>query len=133
MTNEEFLDQGGVTGEARKRCLKAMATFGEDRWWLSDDPKRRAYGQLHTPDSILLYDMHQFHVDIEALLGRPIFTHEFLRWSALGKEAEEVMAGVVHTEEEKRRASEAGWRVVEEHHTGIISIEVPEAEGEAQE
>ncbi len=125
MTNEQYLDQQGITGDARLACLDAMLAAGENHWWLSDDPKVRASGQMQT--ETLLYSFKQFHQDIEVLLGRPVYTHEFgLRWQALQKEAAEAMAGIQHTDAEKQQALATGLRVLQEHTEQVIVVEPPQ-------
>ncbi len=54
-----------------------MDKYGEHRWWLSDDAKERAYYQMHEP-RLLLPSFGQFCDDIVTLIGRPVWTHEFL-------------------------------------------------------
>lgn len=48
-----------------------------NEWWLSDDPNIYGYFQLFEPR--LLMDFSKFHEGVEALLGHPVFTHEFGR------------------------------------------------------
>lgn len=45
------------------------------KWWESQDAKVRAHGQLQ--EDILLMPFGQFHEDVEKLMGRPVWTHEF--------------------------------------------------------
>lgn len=48
-------------------------------------PKDRAMFQLH--QQFLAYDFGQFQLDMEELLGRPVWTHEFANAERLKAEA----------------------------------------------
>lgn len=92
MTNEEYLESIGVktASDAWRNCMDAMDGWGENRWWLSDDPRERGYYQTvehFSKDGRLLMPFKQYHHDIEILLSRPVFAHE-LALPELRKEAE---------------------------------------------
>lgn len=74
--NQAYLISIGVPQEKQQKCLDAMDKYGDDQWWLSDDPKARAYRQMKAP--FLLMPFSQFHEDMEILLNRPVWTHEFV-------------------------------------------------------
>ena len=73
--NTEYLKDTGCPEEAIQTCLDAMKKYGDNCWWFSENSDDRAYFQLSEP--ILLLKMHDFHVDLEKLLGRPVQTIEF--------------------------------------------------------
>jgi hypothetical protein len=55
--------------EARSKRLEAAAAkYGENRWWESDDPWRRAAYQLL--ENTMMYDFQQFARDVALLLGQ---------------------------------------------------------------
>lgn len=74
-TNEHYLSRIGITDANWQACLETLQKYGSNRWWLSEDPRERAYYQINEP--LLLMSFSQFHGDIEKLLNRPVWTHEF--------------------------------------------------------
>lgn len=76
-SNSLYVDTmlGPLPQENRQTCLEAMDKYGDNRWWLSNDPKERAYHQIKEP--VLLYkSFEDFHADLSVLLNRSVFTHE---------------------------------------------------------
>jgi hypothetical protein len=55
--------------------LATMASYGENKWWLSDDPRVRAYYQVIEldRDGRGFYNFSQFQKDLSVLIGRPVF------------------------------------------------------------
>lgn len=110
MTNEEYLDSIGCTGEAALRCLEAMAKYNDNHWWEPDeDPRKYAYYQVQEP-IWLSNGMDHFHESIELLLGRPVFTHELaISYQDLVQEAQRAWAYQVSCTSDRERSE----RVIE--------------------
>lgn len=101
MNNKEYLVSMGVPMDKQQKCLDAMEKYGGNRWWLSDDPKARAYHQIN--EEFLLMSFSQFHGDVEKLLNRPVWTHEFA-FPKLKQEAERAWKyDVVATSDKERQ------------------------------
>lgn len=112
MDNRQYLNSIGVTDEATlSRCLDAMASYGENKWWEPDvDPRKFAYYQLAEP-LMLCEKFDTFHESLELLLGRPTYTHEFaISADALRQEAERAwtyQVGVTSEKEREERVQES--------------------------
>lgn len=78
LTNEEYAESVGAKKqtEAYTRLLERMASYGDNRWWLSEDPRERAYRQ--TMEEIQILDWMQYGKDLMALLNRPILPYELV-------------------------------------------------------
>jgi hypothetical protein len=63
----------------------AIALF-ETRWWESATDDEIVRVQLWTRE--LCMDFGRFHQAMEAVLGRPVWTHEFAEWGHLQDEVE---------------------------------------------
>ena len=92
--NEAYLASVGVDASHANyaRCLTILNSYGENRWWLSDDPKTRAYFQAleHTKSGLLLLPNAQKYIlDLVDLLGRPVLFHELTQPEEIFGEAEE--------------------------------------------
>lgn len=135
--NEAYLLKTGVQPgtSAWQNCLEAMAVWGENRWWLSGDPKERAYWQ--TIESLdpsgkycgcLLMPFKQYHKDIEVLLNRAVYTNELAQLSLL-QEAERAWkygVGCTSDAERQERENEAIkslQRIAQEHDKDMIIVE----------
>jgi len=59
--------------------------FAESEWWESVPLVDAARFQLHEDKLVMPFD--KFHEGVEALLGRPVFTHEFAFIDSLRGEA----------------------------------------------
>jgi hypothetical protein len=108
-SNSLYVDTvlGPLPKEDRQACLDAMEKYGKNRWWLSEDPKERAYHQVNEP--ILLMSFSQFHEDVENLLNRSVWTHEFAS-DKLKHEAERAWkygVGATSDKERKERFEES--------------------------
>lgn len=78
MDNETYLKQkrAALGAEAYKELLKVLDGYGDDRWWLSDDPRVRGYRQTLDINGPLILPYKQFMVDLGVLLGREIQLYE---------------------------------------------------------
>lgn len=98
--NQAYLISIGAPAEKQQRCLEAMEKYGENQWWLSGDPRTRAYYQLS--EDFLLMSFSQFHKDVEILLNRPVYTHEFA-FPKIKQEAERAWRWGVGATSDKER------------------------------
>jgi hypothetical protein len=135
--NEAYLQSIGVQPgtSAWQNCLEAMAVWGDNRWWLSEDPRERAYyqtvedldpsGKYH---GRLLMIFSQYHEDIEVLLNRPVYNFELSRRSLL-QEAERAWkygVGCMSDAERQERVGDAVkylQRIAQEHGKETIIVE----------
>ena len=130
MSNREYAEiMCADHPESIPKVLAIMEEHGDNKWWLSDDPRVIGYHQLMDPR--MLVPFSKFHEGIEALLGRPVWTHEFgVNYEGLKNEATNAWLGVDRTEAEKQEAIMEGMKRLQEHAkaTGkeIIGIEVNE-------
>lgn len=125
MTNSEYVTKLCPDADPvlRKKILRRLRKYGENRWWLSESIKAIGYWQLHEP--MLLVDFGKFSEGVEALLGRPVWTHEFgLNADGLREEATEAYAGIEHTDEQKKRAIREGVDRLATTGKPIIALEV---------
>ena len=78
MDNLEYVQQQVEDPQKQQALLQAMNAHGENHWWESDNAKTRAYYQTMEiqQSGLSFYDFRQYHRDIEALLGRSVYTHE---------------------------------------------------------
>lgn len=105
--NQAYLISIDVPAEKQQRCLEAMEKYGENQWWLSENPRERAYYQIN--EGILLMSFSQFHSDIGKLLNRPVYTHEFA-FPKLKQEAERAWrwgVGATSNKERQERFEES--------------------------
>ena len=56
--------------------LEAMAKYGTNHWWLSDEPTTVAHFQMHEEKFLISFDKYQS--SIEKTIGRKIEMHELL-------------------------------------------------------
>lgn len=87
-------DQQGTT-EGRLAAMAAMKheltkehaiELGRLDWWIGADQKAVGHAQLH--QAMLCCPFRTFHECMEALLDRPVFTHEFADNKRIQKEEE---------------------------------------------
>lgn len=93
--------------EREERLQATRAKYGDNHWWVSDDPHVLAYFQINEP--ILCIDgaapFQRFYAAIERLLGRPVQTFEFgLNIEGLRAEAEAAYHGTPYGDEDKGAA-----------------------------
>ena len=73
---KEYINRNQIMPEETKFIIdNTLRIYGDNKWWLSEDPKVIGYHQLF--EEVLLVSFSKFHEGIEKLLGRPIWTHEF--------------------------------------------------------
>jgi hypothetical protein len=129
MDNAQYLEQlnPALDDQEKRECLAIMDKYGENRWWLSEDLRTIAYYQLR--ENRLLVDWTRFCEGVRALLGRPVYTHEYgLCREELLKESEEAWQGIEHSAEEKRTAIDLGIdRLAEVAGDRLIVCEFPGA------
>lgn len=80
MDNDQYCDSIGVTGEARERCLEAMAKYGDNHWWeaMVDD---RTFAYYQVKEEIFLDGggkAGRLGRGLMALLGRSVHPHELV-------------------------------------------------------
>jgi hypothetical protein len=123
--NQAYLVLIGVSDEKQQVCLEAMEKYGDNQWWLSDDPRERAYHQI--TETILLMSFSQFHKDTEKLLNRSVFTHEFAS-PKLKQEAQRAWTyGVGATSDQERRERfEESVQDLRDRGKEVTIIELPE-------
>ena len=111
------------TCETVKACLEHMETFGENRWWLSEDKRVLGYYQLQC--SRLLVPWDKFVNALDVLLGRGVYTHEFA-WGreALRAEAERAFNGKPDSEEEKARTVQKSIEKLVDSGIPVMVVEV---------
>jgi len=107
----------------RVAVAKAKAKYTV-AWWEPDhDPKEMAYYQLNEP--ILLVNFGDFHVALEKLLGRSIWSHEFaVCLTELREEARRTRMGKPYSAQEKAQAIELGMQRLQERLGGnVVTVE----------
>jgi len=73
---KEYINRNQIMPEETKFIIdNTLRIYGDNKWWLSEDPKVIGYHQLF--EEVLLVSFSKFHEGIEKLLGRPVWTHEF--------------------------------------------------------
>jgi hypothetical protein len=79
--------------DAQRAMRDAMEKYGNDHWWLSDEPKIIAQNQIF--EDCLLVPFALFHKGIEELLGRPVWRSEFdTNKKGLREESTKVITGL---------------------------------------
>lgn len=127
--NQAYLVSIGVPAEKQEKCLEAMEKYGDNQWWLSYDPKVRAYYQIN--EDFLLMSFSQFHEDTEKLLNRPVWSHEFaFAFPKLKQEAERAWKyGVGATSDKERQEKfEESIQDLRDMGKDIVIIEIPSEE-----
>lgn len=96
-----------------QRAMQAMARYGENQWWKSDDARTLAYYQLN--EDTLLIPFSRFHGALENLLGREVQTFEFaVNIEGLRAEAKAAYDGIPYSAEGQSHAMRQSWdRLVE--------------------
>lgn len=77
--------------------LEAMAKYGTNHWWLSDEPAVVAHFQMHEEKFLIPFDKYQS--SIEKTIGRKIEMHELLLTELTGM-VDKVYAGEQLTEDD---------------------------------
>jgi hypothetical protein len=77
MNNEDYLKQKNVTPQATYReLLEVLASYGDNHWWVSEDPRTRAYYQALDQSSPLILPYLQYIADLTVLLRREVQLNE---------------------------------------------------------
>src|SRR5689334_8055839 len=77
MKNEEYLKQKNVTPQTTYReLLEVLESYGDNHWWVSEDPRTRAYYQALDQSSPLILPYQQYIADLTILLGREVQVYE---------------------------------------------------------
>ena len=95
--NEENLN--GLPEENKVTIIETMNKYEVEgiRWWESTDLVFVAMFQIFEP--VLMVDFSDFHVGLEELLGRPVFTHEMgINLNGLKQEAKEAVKRIHNNE-----------------------------------
>jgi len=108
MTNEqyiqsiekEYLNKGEKIPEETKIIINnTLRKYGDNKWWLSEDPKVIGYYQLF--EEILVVNFSKLHEGVEKLLDRPVWTHEFgLNIYKLREDAQLAWEGYIKSQSE---------------------------------
>ena len=106
MNNLEYVSQ--YPEDRRQFALTIMEKYGDNKWWLSENPKVVGYYQLN--ENILLVKFSDFHKGVEELLGRPVWTHEFgLDLAGLRHDAQKAWDGLL-TDADRDKGITSGFR-----------------------
>lgn len=131
----ENLCSGKPNPETIARVVSTLDKYGDDKWWLSDDKRIIGYFQLNEPIIVVPFD--KFHEGLEALLCRPVWTHELgLNYEGLKNEAANAILGIERTDEERQDAINAGIFTLLEHaqkHGKDLLLFDPTARAEEEE
>lgn len=84
--------------------LEAMAKYGTNHWWLSDEPATVAHFQMHEEKFLIPFDKYQS--SIEETIGRKIEMHELLL-SELTEMVDKVYSGKKITATDKTNFEKA--------------------------
>lgn len=77
MNTRDYVQTLNTSVENKQRCLQAMEKYGENHWWEpGTEQQKLAYFQTMEP--ILLVAFGTYHEAVEKLLGRGVWTHEFV-------------------------------------------------------
>jgi hypothetical protein len=108
MTNEqyiqsiekEYLNKGEKIPEETKIIINnTLRKYGDNKWWLSEDPKVIGYYQLF--EEILVVNFSKLHEGVEKLLDRPVWSHEFgLNIYKLREDAQLAWEGYIKSQSE---------------------------------
>ncbi len=94
MKNEDYLKQKNIPlqTETYRELLEVLESYGENHWWVSEDPRVRAYYQTLDESRSLILPYRQYVTDLTILFGREVHLSE-IRMSnrtTLRQEAEQV-------------------------------------------
>ncbi|WP_126583307.1 hypothetical protein [Tengunoibacter tsumagoiensis] len=78
MNNAEYLKQKNLLPETTtyQELLAVLTSYGENHWWVSDDPRVRAYYQTLDQSSPFILPYRQYMADLTLLLGREVQVYE---------------------------------------------------------
>ena len=97
MNNEEYLKQKNVAKDTTTYAefMEVLESYGENQWWVSEDPKTRAYYQTLDQNHFFILPYRHYINDLTVLLGREVQLYE-IRMSNkedLQQEVEQVWQG----------------------------------------
>ena len=78
MNNTDYLKEKKVSVETTTyhELLAVLESYGENRWWISENPRTRAYYQSLDQSSPLILPYRQYISDLTLLLGREVHVNE---------------------------------------------------------
>ncbi len=78
MNNEEYLKQKNVPLQTTTydELLAVLESYGENHWWVSENPRTRAYYQALDESRSLMLPYRQYVADLTILLGREVHLSE---------------------------------------------------------
>jgi len=78
MNNADYLKQKNVSPQTStyRELLEVLDSYGDNHWWVSDDPRTRAYYQTLDETHALILPYRQYVIDLTALLGREVHLSE---------------------------------------------------------
>ena len=78
MKNEDYVKQKNVDPQTTtsRELLEVLASYGENHWWVSENPRTRAYYQALDQSSPLILPYRQYIADLTILLGREVQVYE---------------------------------------------------------
>jgi hypothetical protein len=78
MNNEEYLKQKNVPLQTTtySELLEVLEGYGENHWWVSENPRMRAYYQTLDESHSLILPYRQYVADLTILLGRDVHLSE---------------------------------------------------------
>jgi hypothetical protein len=78
MKNEDYLKQKNVSPQTAtySELLEVLESYGENHWWVADDPRTRAYYQTLDESHSLILPYRQYVTDLTLFLGREVHLSE---------------------------------------------------------
>ena len=78
MKNEDYLEQKNVSRQTTtyNELLEVLESYGENHWWVSENPRTRAYYQALDESRSLILPYRQYVADLTTLLGREVLLSE---------------------------------------------------------
>ena len=129
-----------MSKETQDKCKKVMDSYGENKWWESDDPLEIAMYQIF--EGTLLVDFPTFHEGLEKLLDRPVWTHEMgINYDGLCEEARlginRLKTGIGISDEQRqeaiKRSIEGLEKYCKDNNKQIFKVEIPEEKSDYDE
>jgi len=78
MNNAAYLKQRNVPTETTtyRELLAVLDSYADNHWWVSENPRTRAYYQTLDQSSPLILPYRQYVEDLTVLLGREVHLYE---------------------------------------------------------
>jgi len=78
MNNEDYLKQRNVSlhTETYRELLEVLESYGDNHWWVSENPRTRAYYQSLDASRSLILPYREYVTDLTMLLGREVHLSE---------------------------------------------------------